>query len=231
MFKRIICAGILTLCAASVRVGAEDVIALPSPRRQGDISVEQALEGRKTVRSFEEQPIELTALSQVLWAAGGGGLDGVTGATRTYPSAGGIYPLGLYVVAGDVSGLDPGIYQYLWKEHALRTVETGDFRGALAEASLRQGFVARAAAIIVITADFRRTERKYGKRGRERYVALDAGHASQSLHLQAVGLGLATATVGAFSDEQVKTLLGLEDEQPLLVIPVGRALSDRPPRS
>lgn len=231
MIKRIICAGILVFSAAAVHVEAQDVLALPPPRHQGRMSVEQALDSRTTVRSFKDQPIELAALSQILWAAGGGGLGGMTGATRTYPSAGGIYPLGLYAVAGDVAGLEPGIYENLWRDHALRTVKTGEFRGPLAEASLRQAFITRAAAIIVITADFRRTARKYGQRGSERYVTLDAGHASQSLHLQAVELGLATATVGAFSDGAVKKLLGLDREEPLLIIPVGQPLDDLPPRS
>ncbi len=215
----------LVLTAETLLVEAQDtLVALPSPRYHGETSVEKALISRKTVRQFKEETIELEELSQLLWAAGGGIVDGVTGATRTYPSAGGIYPLGIYVVAGRVLGADPGIYEYLWKKHALKPVKSGDFRDSLAQAALMQLFIARAPVIIVITADYRRTERKYGQRGSERYVPLDAGHASQSLHLQAAALHLASATVGAFSDSGVKKILGLDDEEPLLIIPVGKPL-------
>jgi SagB-type dehydrogenase family enzyme len=201
---------------------AQQPLSLPSPRRDGQISVEEALSERRTVRRFSEKPIELQELSQLLWAGGGKGFDGMTGATRTYPSAGGIYPLGLYVVAGHVRELDPGVYEYLQREHALRPVRSGDVRSSLARAALGQMFIGQAPSVIVITADHQRTERKYGKRGIDRYVPLDAGHAAQSLHLQAAALQLATATVGAFSDKAVKRILDLDREEPLLIIPVGR---------
>jgi SagB-type dehydrogenase family enzyme len=216
----------LFLATEVLLVEAQDTLALPSPRYHGETSVEQALSSRKTVRQLKEEAIELAELSQLLWAAGGDGFDGVTGATRTYPSAGGIYPLSIYVVTGSVAGVDPGVYEYVWRDHGLKPVKPGDFRSSLARAALLQVFIARAPVIIVITADYRRTERKYGHRGSERYVPLDAGHASQSLHLQAAALHLATATVGAFSDSGVKKILGLDGEEPLLIIPVGRPLHE-----
>ncbi|UCF98203.1 MAG: SagB/ThcOx family dehydrogenase [Spirochaetaceae bacterium] len=216
----------LFLATVGFMVEAQDTIALPSPRYDSEMSVEQALNSRKTVRQFKAEAIELGELSQLLWAAGGGMFDGVTSATRTYPSAGGIYPLGIYVVAGWVAEVDSGIYQYLWKDHALKRVKSGDFRQPLASVALRQGFIAQAPVIFIITANYRRTEGKYGQRGRDRYVPLDAGHASQNLHLQAAALNLATATVGAFSDGGVNRILNLDDEEPILIIPVGRPLDE-----
>jgi SagB-type dehydrogenase family enzyme len=216
----------LFLATGGIVVEAQDTIALPPPRYDSDMSVEQALKSRKTVRRFKEAAIELEELSQLLWAAGGSMFDGVTAATRTYPSAGGIYPLGIYVVAGLVAGVDSGIYEYLWKDHKLKRVKRGDFRSDLALAALRQGFVAQAPVILIITAVYRRTEGKYGQRGRDRYVPLDVGHASQNLHLQAAALNLATATVGAFSDGGVRRILDLDDEEPILIIPVGRPLDE-----
>ena len=62
---------------------------------------------------------------------------------------------------------------------------------------------------------------KYGERG-ERYVHIEAGHAAENVCLQAVALGLGTTVVGAFSDAEVKRLLGLGEEGPLLLIPVGK---------
>ncbi len=128
------------LAAEALLVEAQDTLALPSPRYHGETSVEQALNSRKTIRQFKEEAIELEELSQLLWAAGGGSFDGVTRATRTYPSAGGIYPLGIYVVAGRVVEVDPGVYEYLWRDHALKLVKRGDFRSSLARAALLQVF-------------------------------------------------------------------------------------------
>lgn len=79
---------------------------------------------------------------------------------------------------------------------------------------------------VVITAVYQRTVWKYGDRGIIRYVPMDAGHAAQNICLQAVALGLGTTTVGAFHDEAVKKLLGLKQEEPLYLLPLGRPAHD-----
>ena len=81
--------------------------------------------------------------------------------------------------------------------------------------------MADAPAILVIAAVVRRTRLKYGERG-ERYVHVEAGHAAQNVCLQAVALGLGTTLVGAFADAEVKRLLGLAEEEPLLLVVVGK---------
>jgi nitroreductase len=53
-------------------------------------------------------------------------------------------------------------------------------------------------------------------------VPIEAGHAAQNVGLQAVALGLGTTIVGAFADAEVKRLLGLTEEEPLLLVPVGK---------
>jgi SagB-type dehydrogenase family enzyme len=212
------------LGAFAIRAAAQQALPLPSPQLRGEVSLEEALERRATTRSFSRDPLELAEISQLLWAAGGRAADAVSSATRTYPSAGGIYPLELYLVAGKVRGLKEGIYRYLWKEHALLQVSAGDHRGELARAALLQLWIAGAPASVIITAQYPKTQSKYGTRGVQRYVPLDAGHAAQALHLQASALGLGSGTVGAFLDAQVKKLLRLDrdGEEPLLIIPVGR---------
>jgi SagB-type dehydrogenase family enzyme len=82
--------------------------------------------------------------------------------------------------------------------------------------------ISRAPATIAICAIFERTTRKYGERG-IRYIFMEAGHAAQNIHLQAVSLNLGTVVIGAFRDDEVKKALGLRpDESPLLLLPVGR---------
>ena len=96
-----------------------------------------------------------------------------------------------------------------------------DRRRQLSDAAFAQRWIGKAAAVIVLTAVFRRTTRKYGERG-QRYVHLEAGHAAQNVYLQATSLGLGTTTVGAFRDARVQAVLELPEEaQPLCLLPIG----------
>ena len=194
-------------------------IALPEPRREGEVSVEQALARRRSIREYASEPLPLADVSQLLWAA-----QGVTDphGLRTAPSAGALYPLEVYLVAGAVSGLAPGIYHYDPRRHRLLFHAPGDPREDLAEAALAQDWVARAPAQLVLAAVPARTARKYGGRA-PRYVHMEVGHAAQNVYLQAVALELGTVVVGAFHDGRLKRVLALPAEvEPLADMPVGR---------
>ena len=197
-------------------------ISLPPPDHRGEVSLEEAIYTRRSIRSFADRPLSLKEVSQLLWAAGGKTIDGITGATRSYPSAGGIYPLAIYLIAGNVTGLPAGIYRYNWKRHSLALLKTGDLRIKLVRAALGQSFIDRAPASIVITADIKRTTSRYGTRGEIRYVPMDTGHAGQNVSLQAQALGLGSVIVGAFNDEAMEKILEKRGETTLYIIPVGR---------
>lgn len=196
-----------------------EVINLPEPQYDSDVSIEQSLLDRRSIRSYTGEPLTLQEVSQLLWAA-----QGVTDPRgfRTAPSAGALYPLELYLVAGDVEGLISGVYRYEPDGHQLVKTMDGDKRAELASAALGQDCVEEGAISIVFTGVYERTTIKYGERG-IRYVHIEAGHAAQNLCLQATAMGLGAVTIGAFYDEQLAELLNLpENEQPLYVIPVGR---------
>jgi len=192
---------------------------LPEPRYDSDVSIEQTLLQQRSTRSCTEEPLTLQELSQLLWAA-----QGITDPRgfRTAPSAGALYPLELYVMIGDVENLSPCVYRYQPDEHQLLKTVDGDKRAELAGAALKQDCVKEGAIVIVFTAVYERTTRKYDDRG-IRYVHIEVGHAAQNLCLQATAMDLGTVTIGAFYDEEVAELLNLpKDEQPLYIIPVGR---------
>lgn len=196
-----------------------DVIALPDPRYNSSTSVEEALLDRRSIRDYRDDPLSLEEVSQLLWAA-----QGITNRRgfRTAPSAGALYPLELYLVAGNVTGVAPGVYRYSPRDHALSQIGDGDAREALASASLAQTCVRDAAIDLVFAAVFDRTTGKYGYRGHQ-YVHMEVGHAAQNVYLQAVALGLGTVVVGAFDDDEVRAVLRLpEGEHPLYVMPVGK---------
>ncbi|MDP8219208.1 MAG: SagB/ThcOx family dehydrogenase [Candidatus Theseobacter exili] len=196
-------------------------VRLPVSRDKSKISVEEAINSRKSVRSFADIPLSLQEVSQLLWAAVGRIDDSTSGATRAYPSAGGIYPLKAFLVAGKVNSLDSGVYWYDWREHQLVRIVTGDKRAILASAALGQSCVKTAPATIVLVADFSAVKRFYGNRGRDRYISMDAGHAGQNISLQAEALGLGTVAIGAFHDEEVKKILQA-DNAPVYLFPVGK---------
>jgi SagB-type dehydrogenase family enzyme len=199
-------------------------VKLPSAQSDGEISVEQAIEQRRTVRAFKSTPLELEQLAQLLWAAQG--ITGKGGFKRSAPSAGALYPMDVYIVAGQdgVTQIDAGVYHYQPRGHALSTVAKGDLREALSRASLSQMWMAQAPVNMLITAEYDRAAVKYGKRA-IRYAMIEAGHIGQNLFLQAEALGLKAGIVGAYHDNEVIRVLDIpRAHEPLLIMPIGHPL-------
>ena len=197
----------------------QETIRLPEPRYDGSVSVEYALLTRRSIRKFRNEPLDLSDISQLLWAA-----QGITTPRgyRTAPSAGALYPLESYVVVGNVNDLAVGIYKYLYHDHALVQTVAGDKRTKLSQAALSQGSIARAPAVLLFCAVYGRITGKYGDRGIQ-YTFMEIGHAAQNVCLQAVAMGMGTVVIGAFRDDEVKLIADLAaDEEPTYFIPVGR---------
>lgn len=202
----------------SVSKEGED-IQLPQPQSDSTVSIEEALYLRRSVREYKDVSLTLNEISQLLWAA-----QGITNPLgfRTAPSAGALYPLEVYLVAGSVKNLPQGVYKYKPESHTLVNLIKGDKRPELSAAALGQSCIKKSAAVIVLAAVYERTMKKYGQRG-IRYVHIEVGNASQNIYLQAVSLNLGTVVVGAFDDGKVKKLLNMQKtEQPLSIMPVGK---------
>ena len=209
----------LSLILLSIKANAStSEIKLPQPELKGRISVEEAISKRRSVRDLKPEPIDMAQLSQILWAA-----QGITGSgwLRAAPSAGALYPLEIYAVVGAVEGLEAGVYHYDPENHSIRREIEGDLRQQLSNAALRQEPISDAPVDIVITAIYERTRQKYRERA-TRYVHIEVGHAAQNVYLQAETMGLGTVIIGAFYDDRVKEVLGLKDEEPLAIMPVGK---------
>ncbi len=198
----------------------DEVVTLPSPDHAGNLPVEAALAARRSVRAYSEGPLHIDEISQLLWSAAGISCE-ETG-YRTAPSAGATFPLELYLVVGDVVSLSSGLYHYETEGHRLRKVSSGDLRTDLYAAALQQAPIRDAPALLILSAVYERTTRRYGQRGVQ-YVHMEAGHAAQNVYLQAVSLGLGTVVIGAFDEERVLTIMGTSsDETPLYIMPIGR---------
>lgn len=189
------------------------VIELPDPTTDGQMSVEEAISRRRSIRRFAQKELTAEEMGQLAWSAQG--ITEPAQGLRAAPSAGATYPLEMYLVTPD------GLFHYRPRDHSVLQLGTTDLRADLASAALGQEHVRDAPADIVITGIYDRTAQRYGERAR-RYVHMEAGHAAENIHLQAVALGLGSVPVGAFNDSRVSDVLDLPaDEAPLYIIPVG----------
>jgi SagB-type dehydrogenase family enzyme len=199
--------------------GAE-AIKLPPPATKGTVSVEEALQNRRSTRKFANRSLELAQISQLLWAA-----DGINHpqGKRTAPAARAASAVDLYLVVGErgVTNLAPGIYRFLVADQALELVEKGEFRPAVAKACNAQAWITEAPAIVVITGEYARCAVKNGDKA-QMFTHMESGFVAQNLFLQAGALGLGAGIVGGFNDKALAQALKLsQNDVPLLVMPVG----------
>jgi len=190
----------------------KQVIDLPKPALRGEMSLEETIVKRRSIREYKDKQLNIEQVSQLLWAAQG--ITDERSGYRAAPSAGAGYPLKIYVAKSD------GLFHYIPQGHKLEKLSDKNLRGDLSDAALSQSWVEDAAIDIIITASYSRLSR-YGERA-VRYADIEVGHVAQNIHLQAVALGLASVPVGAFNDFSVSKVLSLpKDETPLYIIPVG----------
>jgi SagB-type dehydrogenase family enzyme len=188
-------------------------IALPEPNKKGAVSLEEALNARRSVRQFSSQLLTPSQISQLLWAA-----QGLTNAMglRTVPSAGARYALEIYIID------DQGVFHYHPDDHRLSTYKEGDLRKDVCRAALDQDSILQAPGTMVLTAVFDRIAERYSPERARRYVFMEVGHAAQNVLLQAQALGLGAVPIGAFEDEALHAVLALPpDHKPLYLIPIG----------
>jgi len=193
-------------------------IRLPDARREGAMTVEAALWARRSIRELKSDALTLADAAQLLWAAQGKNRpDG----HRTAPSAMAVYPLEIYLVAGSVEGLAPGVYRYRSATHDLVLAQAGDRRAELTAAPGRPpAWAAGAPMLVVFAAAWDRASRRFGART-ERFAAMEVGFAAQNLYLQATALGLGTTFMASYNDSAMARVLAAE-ERPMGVMPVGK---------
>jgi SagB-type dehydrogenase family enzyme len=192
-------------------------IALPEPQAGEAANLWQVFSQRRSVRDYALDPVLLRGdLSMLLWAT-----QGITAAAgdfqfRSAPSAGGLYPIETYLLVRSVEGLRPGFYHFRPLAFDLEFIKPGDFGRNLAHAALGQGMVADAQAVFLWTAVVARSKWKYRQRA-YRYIYLDAGHIAQNLYLASTAAGMGVCGIGAFFDDRVNALIGVDGTEETVV--------------
>jgi SagB-type dehydrogenase family enzyme len=191
--------------------GATRTIPLQPP---ADTPLRAIIGARRSCRAFAQTVLPLTTLADLLDAAYGARdaferPDGRLGVFRPVPSAGGLYPLELYVVLENVDEAQPGVYHYQALYHALELLPGVPDRQILERHFLAPELFEHANVVVLMTVVFSRTTSKYGSRG-YRYALLEAGHVAQNLSLVATEIGLGALCVGGFRDSSLNRALGLD---------------------
>jgi len=199
---------------------AMDTISLPQPQLTGEISIEETLSKRRSVREYTDSPLSISEVAQLAWAAQG--VNDERSGFRTAPSAGATFPIEIYLFVTDIEDVSNGVYRYNYDTHTLEKKIDGDKRRALYDVTLRQPSIADAPVVMVITGVVERTAQRYGDRAL-RYVYMEAGHVAQNVYLQGVALDIGTVVIGAFDDAGVSDVLQLQDgEHPLYIMSLGK---------
>lgn len=215
---------ISTACEAKIKMssGEKKMISLPKPNHKGKMSVEEAIYRRISTRHFKNISLTLQEVSQLLWAANGICVDGITGPSRSFPSAGGLYPLDVYFIALNVENLIKGLYRYHPDKNKLELIIPDDLKSKILKSAYNQSAFKTAAGVLVYAYDYDKMERHYGQRGTIRYAPMDIGHSAENVYLQAEALGIGTVAIGAFDDKKIEKLLKIKGKKVIYLLPVGK---------
>ncbi len=131
---------------------------------------------------------------------------------RAAPSAGGLYPAELYLIAREDAALPAGLYNYQVGNHSLWRYWDNQVWSALEEACLWHPALATTKLMLVITAVFWRSAWRYDDRAYRR-IFLDSGHILGNIDLAAAMNDYRPHLIGGFVDENLNQILYLDDQQ------------------
>jgi SagB-type dehydrogenase family enzyme len=203
---------------AVFRDGPRTMLPEPSLLHLGGAALRDVVEKRRSLRTYAKAPLTIEELSFLLWCTQGVKPESTDKYTlRTVPSAGARHALETVLSIQRVRDLPSGLYQYDAAAHGLIAWSSPeDTADRLTAACMNQPMVRQSAATFIWVAERERMAWRYGERG-VRYLFLDAGHVCQNLHLAAESIEAGACAIGAFSDDDINGLLGLDGTRQFVV--------------
>jgi SagB-type dehydrogenase family enzyme len=188
-------------------------MSLVAPKMEGEFP--NVLFSRRTWRRFSPRPLLLADLATLLgltWRIQRWERVPKLGraALKTSPSGGALHPIEAYVLARNVKGIQPGLYHYAAERHCLELLREGATTRQVARYLCGQKWYQSAAALVIMTAVFSRTQWKYDNARFYRAVLIEAGHLCQTFCLVASWLGLAPFCSMALADAEIEEALQLD---------------------
>src|SRR5271156_3898193 len=142
---------------------------------------------------------------------------------RAAACTGALYEIELYVVTGDLRGLDAGVYHFNPADVSLRLLRVGDVRGNLAQATALEDAGAHSPPTIICTGTYWRDAWKYQART-YRHFGWDNGTLLANMLAVSAASRLPAEIVLGFVDAEVNRLLDLaaRREVTFCLVPIGR---------
>lgn len=182
-------------------------IALLPVAEQGGLTINEALQNRRSWREYNPGDLSLEELSGVLWAAAGENRP--SEGRLTAPSALALYPVRVYAVFAE------GAYLYDAKAHTLTRVAEGDLR----KLSGAQEFVFSAPLNLLYVADLSAYEGRGIPADKVRYLCgQDAAGYAENVNLYTAGHGLRSITRGSAPEAELLAALGLDTDRFFLAL-------------
>lgn len=195
---------------------SQPVLRLPDPASLSvpPMGLREAIEARRSVRSYSSEPMSLAELTWLLWVTQGVQERTAERTYRTVPSGGARHPFETYLIVRNVTGVQPGIWRYLALEHQLVAVNLAipDLMKETVRACAGQAFVEQCAVLFAWVCVPYRVTWRYADRG-YRDMHIDAGHVCQNLYLGAQPIGCGVCAMLAFGDQAFCDLLGLNRKE------------------
>jgi SagB-type dehydrogenase family enzyme len=198
--------------------GAEGLPTIDLPRPENiqvkSLDLTEAINQRKSLRKYAEQPLSLEELSYLLWCTQG--VKQVTNrpaTLRTVPSGGSRHPFETYLLINRVEGLQPGLYRFVAIEHQLVAIDLSEgIAEKITHAARQQPFVGTSAVTFIWVAVAYRSIWRYQERAYRDFF-LDAGHVCQNLYLAVEPIDAGCCAIAAYDDDEMNGLLGLDGKE------------------
>jgi SagB-type dehydrogenase family enzyme len=211
-----------------------ELLRLPDEVRQTGIAALSAI--AESVPAQTNAAPDLEAVAQLLYLSAGitrkREYSGGELYFRAAACTGALYEVELYLVCGELAGLQAGIYHFAPAEFGVRKLRFGDFRGALLAATAREPAIAHAPLSIICTCTYWRNAWKYQART-YRHFGWDNGTLLANLLAVATALGLPARVACGFVDAQVNQLLDVDPQREVAfsVVALGHEAAMPPPSS
>jgi len=203
-----------------------------SPENFERSKLKAIIENRRSNRSFDDSKISIKDLYSLLHYSYGitGKVqiadDGSYWGRRAVPSAGGLFPLEIYVLVQN-GEIENGLYHFRPDINALEFLKEGDFSEEIKQCIVSDPAIdvdiLSGSALIIITSVFDRVLSKYLERG-YRFIMIEVGAVGQSISLISEAIGLNSCYAGSFWDDELNAFIGVDglSESVQAVIAIGK---------
>jgi SagB-type dehydrogenase family enzyme len=204
MKKEFVLIAVIFLSFFCKSVIAQDTIPLLPPSNEGGMSLMEALQNRKSTRSFSEKKLTDQQFSDLLWAAFG--INRPMDGKRTAPSSRNQQEIDIYVFT------EGGVFIYNAQIHSLIRTANEDLR----KYTGKQDFVEKAAVNLVYIADHSKSKSD-DPADRSKTSYIDTGFIAQNVYLYCASQGLGCVVRGSVDRIVLANKLNLREDQEVIV--------------